>query len=176
MDLEPTRQKLQELLEEGRSAEALRFAETLPGMEGKAIAACLKHLDQGTRAMEDEMRAALVQEKLEYDRNLVILGTLGNNAPFIGLFGTVLGIVKAFMNLAEDLSGGAAAVMGGISEALVATAIGLLVAIPSVVAFNALKSKVRVIVSNAEYLARTVMAGAKPPPPGKPTTAGSDGI
>ena len=74
--------------------------------------------------------------RLDLERNLGILGTLGNNAPFIGLFGTVLGIIKAFADLSHNQGGGAAAVMSGISEALVATAVGLMVAIPAVIAFN----------------------------------------
>jgi biopolymer transport protein ExbB len=108
--------------------------------------------------MQREMAATLAQQKLRYERNLIVLGTLGNNAPFIGLFGTVLGIIKAFMDLAQNITGGAAVVMAGISEALVATAIGLMVAIPSVVAYNALKARVRTIMVNAEYLAGAVIA------------------
>ena len=70
------------------------------------------------------------------ERFLPFLGTLGNNAPFIGLFGTVIGVIQAFFQLGANLDGGASAVMGGISEALVATAAGLAVAIPAVIAYN----------------------------------------
>ena len=164
VDVEPLKHRLQELLHNGRADEARTLAESLPAMEGRSIAACLQSLGQGPDAMEREMAAALAQEKPRYERNLIILGTLGNNAPFIGLFGTVLGIIKAFMDLAEDIAGGASVVMAGISEALVATALGLLVAIPSVVAYNALKSRVRTIVANAEYLAHAVIAGAEATP------------
>ncbi len=167
VDVMPARKRLRELLEGGRIREALDFAEKLPGMEGRVVAACIRSLDRGEKVMEEEMLGALAQERLGYDKNLIVLGTLGNNAPFIGLFGTVLGIIKAFVDLAEDISGGASAVMAGISEALIATGIGLLVAIPSVVAFNALKGKVKAVVSNTEYLARTVMAHAKTRRPGK---------
>jgi hypothetical protein len=76
---------------------------------------------------------------MDLERNLGVLGTLGtlgNNAPFIGLFGTELGIMKAFADLSRNQLGGVAAVMSGISEALVATAVGLMVAIPAVIAFN----------------------------------------
>jgi biopolymer transport protein ExbB len=72
----------------------------------------------------------------EQERLLAILGTLGNTAPFVGLFGTVIGIIKAFASLSSNLEGGANLVMGDISEALVATAVGLFVAIPAVVAYN----------------------------------------
>ena len=170
VDVEPARRALRELLETGRADETRRFAAELPGMEGRVTVACLERMDHGPAAMDEELQGALGQERLLYDRNLVILGTLGNNAPFVGLFGTVLGIIKAFMNLAEDISGGAAAVMAGISEALVATAIGLLVAIPSVVAYNTLKGRVRAIAANAEYLARAVVSHAQ----ARPETAATE--
>jgi biopolymer transport protein ExbB len=70
-------------------------------------------------------------------KRLTVLATLGNNAPFIGLFGTVLGVIKAFHDLNLQQGSGIKVVMGGISEALVATAMGLLVAIPAVIAYNA---------------------------------------
>jgi biopolymer transport protein ExbB len=70
-------------------------------------------------------------------KRLTILATLGNNAPFIGLFGTVLGVIKAFHDLHVQQGSGIKVVMGGVSEALVATAMGLLVAIPAVIAYNA---------------------------------------
>ena len=70
------------------------------------------------------------------ERYTSFLGTLGSNAPFIGLLGTVIGIIKAFDTLSENLSGGAGTVMSDISEALVATGMGLAVAIPAVIAYN----------------------------------------
>ena len=72
------------------------------------------------------MLGAKARVKLGLERNLAFLGTLGSNAPFIGLFGTVLGIIKAFHDLAGNQAGGIQVVMAGISEALVATAVGLL--------------------------------------------------
>lgn len=73
---------------------------------------------------------------LQGQKRLTVLATLGNNAPFIGLFGTVLGVIKAFNDLHFKAGAGIKVVMGGISEALVATAMGLLVAIPAVIAYN----------------------------------------
>jgi biopolymer transport protein ExbB len=107
------------------------------------------------------MDAELVRQRLRYDSNLIFLGTLGNNAPFIGLFGTVLGIIKAFRDLAlAEASTGTSAqvVMSGISEALVATAVGLGVALPAVVAFNYFKTILKRTVSNTETLSKTVSA------------------
>ena len=167
VDVESLRARLQALLSNGQRAEALALARALPSMEARAVAACLDCIDEGPAAMEREMAATLAQERLQYERYLIILGTLGNSAPFIGLFGTVLGIIKAFMDLAQDIAGGAAVVMAGISEALVATALGLLVAIPSVIAYNALKAKVKSIGINSEYLAHVVIAHASPPAEGR---------
>lgn len=162
VDAVALRARLGDLLHRGAEDEAMAVAQGYDTMEGRAAAACLQSFDLGAAAMERELAATLARERLTYERYLIILGTLGNSAPFIGLFGTVLGIIKAFMDLAQDISGGAAVVMAGISEALVATALGLLVAIPSVIAYNALKAKVRSIGVNSEYLAQIIIAHAAP--------------
>ena len=135
-----------------------------------AAESCGPDVGRDREAAEHLVAGASSRERLRLEQRLTFLGTLGNNAPFIGLLGTVLGIIKAFMDLAGDIAGGAAVVMAGISEALVATAIGLLVAIPSVVAYNALKAKVRAIVAKAEYLAHAVIAYAEATPQPATTT------
>ena len=89
-------------------------------------------LELVTSAVRDSMSETLIQMK----RGLGFLATIGSIAPFIGLFGTVVGIINAFRGIAATGSGGMAAVSGGIAEALVATALGIFVAIPAVVAFN----------------------------------------
>ena len=99
-------------------------------------AAGLDHYARGSEAVGAAMAGAKARLRVDIEKNLGLLGTLGNNAPFIGLFGTVLGIIKAFADLSRNQAGGASAVMAGISEALVATAVGLMVAIPAVIAFN----------------------------------------
>jgi biopolymer transport protein ExbB/biopolymer transport protein TolQ len=88
--------------------------------------------DLVSRALERSSMLTLVEMK----RGLGGLATIGSTAPFVGLFGTVVGIIHAFEGIAATGSGGAAAVSGGIAEALVATAVGILVAIPAVMAFN----------------------------------------
>jgi biopolymer transport protein ExbB/TolQ len=94
--------------------------------------ASYKKADDVTR----EMARNLYFRKLkpEVEKGFTLLASLGANAPFIGLFGTVLGIIRAFAYLGEQ--SGSTAVMSGVSQALYATALGLLVAIPAVVAFN----------------------------------------
>ena len=101
-----------------------------------------------------------------WNGNLGILGTLGNNAPFIGLFGTVLGIIKAFADLAHNQSGGITVVMTGIAEALVATALGLLVAIPAVIAFNYFQGSIRRILGQVDATANLVMVALARTAPG----------
>ena len=91
-----------------------------------------------TSALRDSMSETLIQLR----RGLGFLATIGSTAPFIGLFGTVVGIINAFRGIAATGSGGMAAVSGGIAEALVATALGIFVAIPAVVAFNLFTGKI----------------------------------
>ena len=89
-------------------------------------------LELVTSALRDSMSETLIELK----KGLGMLATIGSTAPFIGLFGTVVGIINAFRGIAATGSGGMAAVSGGIAEALVSTALGIFVAIPAVVGFN----------------------------------------
>lgn len=127
------------------------------GMEGRVAAVTLKGWPFGESTMREYAHAALTAEKRSLDKRLVILSTLGNNTPFIGLLGTVLGIMKAFRDLSAS-GGGPEVVMKGISEALIATAMGLGVAIPVVIAFNALATAVKNKVSNAEEISTILQA------------------
>ncbi len=129
-----------------------------PAIESQTILRGLQYLDKGVGAMEQGMTAYLVGEKQKLDHGLVILGTLGSNAPFIGLFGTVIGIIQAFDNLAKNPAGGPSVVMAGISEALIATAVGLMVAIPAVIAFNLYQRVVKRKIANAEAMKNLVIA------------------
>src|SRR5882724_8075750 len=97
-------------------------------------------LDQVTSALRDSMSETLVQLKV----GLGFLATIGSTAPFVGLFGTVAGIINAFRNIAATGSGGMSVVSGGIAEALVTTALGIFVAIPAVAAFNHFTGKVEI--------------------------------
>ena len=118
----------------------------------------LENFDRGSDAVSEAMAGAKARLRIDLERNLGILGTLGNNAPFIGLFGTVLGIIKAFADLSRNQAGGAGAVMSGISEALVATAVGLMVAIPAVMAFNFFQARVRKSMARVDAMAHLVLS------------------
>lgn len=100
------------------------------------IRAGLLRTQDGREAMHEAMEVVARQEMLLLEKNLGILGTTGNVAPFVGLFGTVIGIIRAFHDLSLSAGGGPAVVANGIAEALVATAGGLFVAVPAVIAFN----------------------------------------
>jgi biopolymer transport protein ExbB len=130
-------------------------------LEARVLLRGLVACDQGPDAVEELLAGALGAERASFEMRLSFLATLASNAPYVGLFGTVLGIVRAFRNLGADLAEAHAGVMTALAEALVATAIGLLVAIPAVVAFNAFKNAVKARVTRAETLSRTLLSRLK---------------
>jgi biopolymer transport protein ExbB/TolQ len=120
------------------------------------------------RQAQEAMEAEMIAQKNLLESGLGVLATLGNNAPFVGLFGTVVGIVGAFdalghgatAQLAADgaATGGASAVMSAIGEALVATAVGIGVAIPAVAAFNTFSRSSKKMLAGAEILSKEILA------------------
>ncbi|WP_428268031.1 MotA/TolQ/ExbB proton channel family protein [Haliangium sp.] len=118
----------------------------------------LSEREHGPDAVSEAMNSEKARRRREHERYLIVLGTLGNNAPFIGLFGTVLGVIQAFRDLSVDSQAGAEVVMSGISEALVATAVGLLVAIPAVVTFNYFNRRVREASATTDDVAHSILA------------------
>ena len=148
--------RLSELLSKGGQKEAIEFCKKGSSLEERAAYIGLETVSSHPERVEALMESLIVQERQRMERGLVILGTLGNNAPFIGLFGTVLGIIKAFHDLSVNPEGGPSVVMAGVSEALVATAVGILVAIPAVVAFNFFNRAIKKHVLNAESLIKLV--------------------
>ncbi len=158
LDLESLGTELRRLLTEGQPSAARALVERLPTVQGQVLAAGLGELERGADAVGEAMVAAKARMRPRLERGLSFLGTLGSNAPFIGLFGTVLGIIKAFHDLAANQAGGAGVVMAGISEALVATAVGLLVAIPAVVGFNFFNRRVRATMASSDALAHLLLA------------------
>ena len=127
----------------------------------RIVAGMLDVAEKGSGAAAALMNGSRASEKIRLERNLAFLGTVGSNAPFIGLFGTVLEILRVFNLMGEEgvTSGDQAAqIMTGISEALVATAIGLLVAIPAVIAFNSFSRRVKRLMSEADALSAMVLS------------------
>ncbi len=112
----------------------------------------------GSAAFLDAVESGLAHERKRLDRGTVLLGTIGNNAPFVGLFGTVLGVIEAFSYLGAKDPSAMDNVMSGIAEALVATAVGIFVAIPAVVAFNLAQKWAGELEGNVSALARLLSA------------------
>jgi biopolymer transport protein ExbB/TolQ len=152
---------LAEKLEAHDVAGAAALAAQSGRVEARVALEGLKNYAKGPAAVEEVMTSKWLREKLELEKYLIVLNTLGNNAPFIGLFGTVLGIIKAFNDLALSGQGGVAVVMNGISGALIATAFGILVAIPAVVANNFFATRLKRIQANTDSLSRILLAYLK---------------
>lgn len=147
-----------EFLKGGESSGLRHRLGQLTGYEARVLSAGLELSRLGPDAAEKAMAGTVTAEKLRMERGLSVLATVGSNAPFVGLFGTVLGIIRAFHDLAVNTSEASEAVMAGISEALVATAVGLMVAIPAVVLYNAFLRWVRARQSRTESLANLFLA------------------
>jgi biopolymer transport protein ExbB len=131
-----------------------------PGLEAAVLREGLNWMERGPDSVEEVINATMARERPRYERFLSLLGTVGSNAPFIGLFGTVLGIIKAFHDLGSVASKGVEVqqtVMAGISEALVATAVGLAVAIPAVIGYNLLVRQLKSVTSSAVSLGHALV-------------------
>jgi biopolymer transport protein ExbB/TolQ len=130
-------------------------------VEAAAVAEALTWYDEGPDAVEQILSKAVRQRRKSFEGGLLFLGTLGNNAPFIGLFGTVLGIVTAFRELGTAQMGAMGNVMSGIAEALIATAVGILVALPAVIFYNVFQKKGADIEEHTAALGNVVLASMK---------------
>ena len=110
-------------------------------------------INSAERAVEREMLMTIVQLK----RGLAVLATVGATAPFVGLLGTTMGIVNAFTGMATSGSGGISAIAGGVAEALITTAFGLLVAIPAVWAYNYFQTKIDNLTAEMTYSSKEMI-------------------
>lgn len=153
LDVAAASVRLRRSLEDGGGQKALaELGKLLRAPEVRILVAGMEREDDGVAAVEEAMGARRAVETVQMQRFLAFLGTLGPTAPFIGLFGTVLGIIGAFHNLAFNPQGGIGVVMAELSEALVATAAGLLVAIPAVIVYNVFMRTVQRRLSGAQTL------------------------
>ncbi len=172
-DVEALMRDLSKLLRSGDAKGAKARLEQSPSSEAAVVVAGLAEADLGHASAEEAMAGAQALQRLKLERRLAFLGTLGNNAPFIGLLGTVIGIVGAFDELgkasqapAQGASAAASAlapqaVMTSIAEALVATAVGLVVAIPAVAAYNVFMRQVKETSANTDALGHVLLAHLK---------------
>ena len=167
-DIAKLARELRERLRDDDIEGARKLLEASPSAEAAVVVAGLIEADRGHRSADEAMQSAAALQKMKLERRLAYLGTLGNNAPFIGLFGTVIGVVKAFEELGKPSAVAAVAtesafsaptqVMAAIAEALVATAIGLAVAIPAVAMYNYFHRLSRSILANTDALSHVLLS------------------
>ncbi len=138
------------------------IAKDVESFEGRGANYALRHLKEtGSKGVEEVFNTYALNQKPDLEKYLGFLGTMASNAPYIGLFGTVLGIMTAFNDLSVSTEAGSQTVMAGISMALVATAAGLFVAIPAVFAFNFYNKRVKQIMISLESVKELCLAYAK---------------
>ena len=158
-------ERIERALRTGGDAAALGVLAESRSVEASILTDAIKWRARGAESVEQILAKSVRQHRSEVEVGLLFLGTLGNNAPFIGLFGTVLGIMTSFRQLGS--SQGAAGmdnVMGSIGEALTATAIGILVALPAVIGYNVFQKKGADIEENAAALGNLLLASMKSSP------------
>jgi biopolymer transport protein ExbB len=158
--------RLDASLSKGAFDAALELLGPARSVSAAVAKAGLRLAPRGVHAADKGMQSALALERTALEVRLTYLGTLGNNAPFIGLFGTVIGVILAFEELGQATGTGtgsasqvaSAAVMAAIAEALVATAVGIAVALPAVAMYNYFQRRATVLLDDAEALASLVLA------------------
>jgi biopolymer transport protein ExbB len=157
LDSDKFLEKIKAFVIDGKYNEAIAYCKSSNGTIPLVIREGLEERSLPRDEVAKLMEASQAEQKVNLSRYLNILGTLGNTAPFIGLLGTVLGIIKAFKDLAGSAGGGPEVVMVGIAEALVATAAGLAVAIPAVVFFNYFSDRVKNICVEMDVVSKKVL-------------------
>lgn len=168
-DLRALAERLDRRLSAGEFGEAIDELRRSPSVAASIAAAGLRLAHLGPASVDKAMESATALERSLLEKRLAYLGTLGNNAPFVGLFGTVIGVIQAFEELGHGAPGhgGSAsaasqvasqAVMSGIAEALVATAVGIAVALPAVAAYNYFQRRVASLLSGTDVLSNLVLA------------------
>jgi biopolymer transport protein ExbB/TolQ len=166
LDMTATDQALTKRLRNGDVAGAKADLKESRAVEAEILHDALEYYVDGPDSFQEIVQKGIRQRRKVFESGLLFLGTLGSNSPFVGLFGTVLGVVAAFKELgaasvasaAASGSGGMGNVMSGIAEALIATAVGILVAIPAVIAYNLFQKKCNDIEENSGALANQVLA------------------
>lgn len=146
--------KVRAEFDKGDAARALKVCEVAGETPLSAVvAAGLKKFGHEEKVISSAMEREIMVETVKLERFTSVVGTIGNIAVYIGLFGTVLGIVSSFHNISKIGSGGISTVIGGVAEALICTASGLSVAIPAVVCYNYFMKRVDNFVTDMEYCA-----------------------
>jgi biopolymer transport protein ExbB/TolQ/biopolymer transport protein ExbD len=155
-DVDALERDVDALLRDGDLVEVEWRLAKSPSIEAKSVVYALRWAHGGAQAFADALEAEVARQRKELERGLTFIGTLGNNAPFIGLFGTVVGVIEAFHHLGSAAQNQSAmgSMMAGIAEALIATGVGLFVAIPAVVAYNVAQKRIGDIEAGAVSLGK----------------------
>jgi biopolymer transport protein ExbB len=132
---------------------AIRLCGANPSPAAEVVRAGLKKHGHEEKEVSGAMEREIMVQTVLLEQYTGIVGTIGNTAVYIGLFGTVLGIIRSFHNIASVGSGGISVVIGGVAESLICTATGLLVAIPAVIAYNYFMRRVDNFIRGMEYCA-----------------------
>ena len=160
-DLHKLARDLRELLEKGDVSGARARLKGSKSFEARVAIAGLLEVSDGAGSAEERLAGEAQLARLDMERNLVFLGTVGNNAPFVGLLGTVIGIVRAFAALNASSGQVSPDLMKEIGEALVSTAVGILVALPAVAFYNFFQRTIKARLAQADALGRDVLAYLK---------------
>jgi biopolymer transport protein ExbB/TolQ len=154
-------ERLRKLLAENKRESAVTLCEGLRRPIGRILTYTLQPSVQDRAAGREHIERVALRlirtETADMNHYLVALGTIGSISPFVGLFGTVVGIIHAFRAIAENAGGGPGVVANGIAEALITTALGLFVAIPAIVAYNGFGRKVERISEDMELCALEIL-------------------
>lgn len=148
--------KVMTRLRKGRLEDAMEFCDSVNSPMAPVAKAGIAAYKAQEGNISEAMDREIMIETVKLERFTTILGTIGSIAVYIGLFGTVLGIIRAFHDISVTGSGGISIVIGGVSESLIATAAGLFVAIPAVIAYNFFVKFIEKFVINMEYCASAV--------------------
>jgi len=145
-----------ERVSSGHMKEAIWACTSTAHPVGPVAKQVLENVHLPSHAIDEKMQIALSEQRLQLERNLGWLGTMGNTAPLIGLLGTVWGIMRAFHDMARTGSAGPSVVAAGVAEALFTTAAGLLVAVPAVMLYNHFLRRITVMLTVSENHARSL--------------------
>ena len=157
-NVEALRKDLLELLRRGDLGGARKRAQHSRSFEASIVMAGLDAAADGAASATERIAGEEKIARLRMERNLAFLGTVGNNAPFVGLLGTVLGIIRAFHSLDQSQGKVTAGLMSDIGEALVATAIGIMVALPAVATYNYYQRVIKTRLSRGGALGSDVVS------------------
>lgn len=157
-DPDETMERAKKKINAGDLREAKWACENSTHPMGPVAAEIFSTKSEHSSPLEERMQIALSRQKMLLERNLSVLGTMAAVAPLIGLLGTVWGIMRAFYDMAQTGSAAPSVVAAGVAEALITTAIGLIIAVPALMLYNHFSRRMNVMLTIAENNARTLRA------------------